>query len=540
MQYSTLFLKLLERRGFTEDFLQPKYERLTNPFLLPDMKKAMVRIKRAVTNAERILVYGDYDVDGVTATAIMWNALTTAGVDKNRIVTMLPDRFADGYGMSKKIVQKALTEKIELVITVDCGSNNNAIINELTSEGIDVIVTDHHEIMGDLPEATAVLNAKRTDVGVPQTLRQLCGAGVAFFLARAMAYEGLIPNGQEKWLLDLAMIGTICDAMELTGDNRTICRFGMIVLAKTRRAGLRQLMKIARVQKIDTEAIGFQLGPRLNAAGRMESAEISLRLLLTTSEVEAINLAEELEKLNIERKNQQEAAVREIEKHGISDEPVIVVTGDWHEGVLGIIAGKLTEKYKKPSFVLAETPEGELKGSGRSFGEFNLTEAIKACDKCLISGGGHAEACGVKLKKERLADFVASVNDFYRGLGLKNQERFLEVKEDLKIRNLGSLTLDFMGELELLEPFGNGNPEPSILLDDMEVVFVDRIGKEGKHLKLTIKDTGENRLRLVAFSAPEDWFELKNEMRISLIVQPMVNEWNGVSSVEGRILSVKK
>ena len=540
MQHTTLFLKLLEKRGFTDDFLYPKYENLSNPFLMPDMKEAIARIRQAVSNSEKILIYGDYDVDGVTATAILWNALTMAGASEERIIMMLPDRFVDGYGMSKKVVQRAAVEGASLVITVDCGSNNGEVIDELLSKGIDVVVTDHHEIMGDLPKGVAVVNAKRTDRDVPQTLKQLCGAGVVFFLARAMVQEGMIPDGQEKWLLDLAMIGTICDAMELTGDNRIICRFGMVVLAKTRRAGLRQLMRTAKVRKIDTEAIGFQLGPRLNAAGRMKSAEISLELLLTTSEIEAINLTEELEGLNAERRSQQEAAVREIGERGISDEPVIIVTGDWHEGVLGIIAGKLTEKYKKPAFVLAETSEGELKGSGRSFGDFSLAEEIKACTQYLISGGGHAEACGVKLEKEKLADFIKAVNDYYRGLGLKHQERFLEVREDLKVGKLSSLTLDFMGELELLEPFGNGNPEPLILLDGVEVVFVDRIGKDGKHLKLTVKDTGENRLRLVAFSAPEEWFELKNGMKISMIIQPMVNEWNGVSSVEGRILSIKK
>ncbi len=532
MRYSALFLKLMEKRGLDEEFLNPCYEKLADPYLLPDMKEVVSQIKQAVSSKKKILIYGDYDVDGVTATAILHDTLILAGMDEKNIEMMLPDRFSDGYGMSEKVVERA--KDFGLVITVDCGSNNREVIEKIS---VPVVVTDHHEVMGELPE-TAVVNPKRTDKEVPEDLKNLCGAGVAFFLARALVSEGLVPEGQEKWLLDLAMIGTICDAMKLTGENRVICRFGMLVLSKTRRPGLLELMRLSGVKKIDTDAVGFQIGPRLNAAGRMKSADLALKLLLTESKAEAVKLAEELEQLNAERKRQQSAAVSEIEKKGISVEPVLVVAGEWHEGVLGIIAGRLLEQYKKPAIVLSEI-DGVLKGSGRSFGEFNLAEALKECQKLLINGGGHAEACGLKLEKEHFLEFSRAINEYYKSLGLKNQERFLEKQADLTVGKLSSVSLDFMGELELLQPFGDGNPEPLLALREVEVRFVDRMGTEGKHLRLTVSD-GASTMRLLAFYAPEEWFKVQPGETISVLVSPFVNEWNGVSSVEGRIVQIKK
>ncbi len=546
MRHSSLFLKLIEKRGLSEDFLDPKYENLASPFLLPDMRNAVARIEQAIKEDKKILIYGDYDVDGVTATAILHETLRLARCNMNNVLTMLPNRFVDGYGMSEKVVSRAKAEGVQLVITVDCGSNNNEIIDELLAAEVDVVVTDHHEVMGELPK-TLVVNPKRTDMAVEGELKNLCGAGVAFELARALVIKGKIPAGQEKWLLDLAMVGTICDSMELVDENRIICKFGMIVLSKTRRVGLKELMRVARVKKIDADAIGFQIGPRLNAAGRMESAELALRLLLTNSPVEATMLAEELDRLNSERKRQQQAAVAETERE-ITDEPVIVVSGKWHEGIVGIIAGNLTEKYKKPSFVLTEatvapsssSTDTVLKGSGRSFGEFDLAEAIRECRDLLVAGGGHAEACGIKLEKEKLADFTELVNKYYKSLGLKNQERFLEKQPDLRIGKIASLSLDFMNELEVLQPFGNGNPEPLILLLEVRVEFADRMGRNGEHLKLTVCDSVNKRMRLIAFGAPEEWLAVSSGQTVSVLIQPMINEWNGVSEIEGRIIKISQ
>ena len=394
---SKLFERLVEKRGFSTLFLNPRYEDLKDPFILPDMKKAVERIEKAINDGEKILIYGDYDVDGVTASTVMEQALVMAGVEPAKIEIMLPDRFADGYGMSSELVKRAKKQKINLVITVDCGSRNHQIIDELNNLEIDSIITDHHEVGDSLPDSIAVINPKRNDSS-DEDLRELAGVGVAFKLAQALVKEGLIREGQEKWLLDLVLIGTICDSMLLTGENRIIGHYGIKVLEKTKRVGLRELMQRAGVKKLNSESIGFQIGPRLNAAGRLDTANISLELLRAKSSAEAAELAEKLESLNKKRKNEQNIATREIEARGISDEPVIIEVGNWHEGILGIVAGRLVDKYKKPAFVLAETSaDGVLKGSGRSFGDFNLALALDFVNDLIITGGGHAAAAGVIL-----------------------------------------------------------------------------------------------------------------------------------------------
>ena len=529
---NTLFQQILEARGIKESFLDPKYEDLTSPANLPDMDKAVKRLLQAKELGEKVLIYGDYDVDGVTATAILKDTLELAGITE--LEMMLPDRFVDGYGMSKRLVERAKEWGANLIVTVDCGSNNAEIIDELTKNGIDTIVTDHHEIMGEIPEkAIAVINPRRIEMEP-----NLSGAGVAFMLSKALVEAGLIPEGQEKWLLDLAMIGTICDSMKLTGDNRIICRFGMLVLGKTRRLGLKELMRIAGVNKINTDAIGFQIGPRLNAAGRMETAELALKLLTTNSRAEAASLAKELDRLNSERRKQQNAALSEIEKAGTPKSPVIVVKGNWGEGVVGIIAGKLTEKYRKPSFVLAETSK-ELKGSGRSFGEFNLALAVSECQNLLISGGGHAEACGVRLEKANFEEFKEKINSYYESLKLKNQGRFLEAIEDISTPELGELNLEFVGELNRLEPFGEGNLAPVILLTEVLILNADRIGDKNQHLRMLIRGRDDKTLKLIAFNAPEDWLRVEAGEKINVWTSLIENEWNGIRSVEGRILGLK-
>ena len=539
-----IFEQLLQIRGVDKDFLTPEYEDLAPAEKLPDMEKAVERLILARDKKQKVLIYGDYDVDGVTATAIMQDILQTMGFLE--VKTMLPDRFVDGYGMSKRLVERAKKEGVDLVITVDCGSNNAEIIAELFKAGTEVIVTDHHELMGEVPkEAVAVVNPKRAEFRKKVLARQadisglleLSGAGVAFMLARALVNRGEIKAGQEKWLLDLAMIGTICDSMRLVKDNRIICKFGMIVLQKTRRLGLRELMRVSGVKKLNADAIGFQIGPRINAAGRMKSADLALRLLTTKSKTEAARLAAELDRLNAERKSQQNQAVNEIEKQGEIDDPVLVVQGAWHEGVVGIISGRLTERYKKPSFVLTEV-DGFLKGSGRSFGEFNLALALSECQDILVSGGGHAAACGLKLKRENFEEFRRKVNSYYRGLALKNQERFLSVREDLAVTRFAGLNLELMEALEKFEPFGEGNPEPVFLLPEAFVLDAGRIGNEGQHLRMLVRGEDGKTLKLMAFYAEKDWLEIRAGGRVSALITLCENEWNGVRSVEGRILKL--
>lgn len=576
---SRFFDELLRVRGFDGDFLNPVYEGCRDPRLLPDMKKAVERIRQAVSQGEKVLIYGDYDVDGVTASTVMYDALRLSGVDATKIEVMLPNRFTDGYGMSRKCVERAKEWGAKLVVTVDCGSRNHEVIEELSRAGVDVVVTDHHECGETLPEAVAVVNPKRSDSlslaiaasetvttpsqdaksssvrcsSLPSTsstltssedvkkavdeLRELAGAGVAFKVAQALVLEGMIPKGQEKWLLDLVLIGTVCDSMRMTGENRRLCFYGMKVLEKTRRLGLKELIRVAGAKRLGGEAIGFQLGPRLNAAGRMETAEHALRLLMAEKRTEAANLALVLNKLNETRRDQQNAATKEIDEQGVGVEPVIVVRGEWHEGVLGIIAGRLVEEYGRPAIALSEV-DGVLKGSGRSFGEFNLAEALNVCKEYIIGGGGHAEACGLKVETGKFEDFRRAVNEYYRRLGLVEQERFLGVQEDLEVREFEELSLELLEELRRLEPFGTGNTEPVFLLREVRVVEASKMGAEGEHLRLVVWDQQGQSMKLVRFRAPEEYLRLQGGETVNVWIQLVENEFRGIRSVEGRILKL--
>ena len=534
---SKLFERLMKVRGLTEDFLNPKYGNLEDPFALPDMKKATDRIKRAIEDNEKILIYGDYDVDGVTASTVMEETLKLAGVKPENIEIMLPDRFLDGYGMSPKLIKRAEKRGITLVITVDCGSRNHEIINELNELKIDTIVTDHHETDEILPEALAIINPKRKDYS-NENLRSLAGVGVAFKVTEALVKENIIKEGQEKWLLDLVLIGTICDSMLLIGENHILGFYGLKVLAKTRRPGLKELMKSAGVKNLNSESIGFQIGPRLNAAGRLDTADLSLNLLRASSLPEAATLASKLELLNKKRKTEQISATKEIEKRGLNDGPVIVEVGKWHEGILGIVAGKLVETYKKPAFVLTEVENGFLKGSGRSFGDFSLAEALNMAKDLILSGGGHAAAAGVRLEEKNLYAFREKINAYYDSLNLKNQEKYLKPIQDLEINDLSEFNLDFLEELKKLEPFGLGNEEPIFHLKNVKIELIRKMGAENQHLRLDVKDKSGKIFKLVAFFAPEKWLNLDYGDKIEPIIKLTENDFNGVKSVEGRIIDI--
>lgn len=544
---SELFEQLVRARGISEQFLTPQYDDCVDPFLLPDAEKAINRIKKAIEQREKILIYGDYDVDGVTASVVMYDGLKMAGAGKIEI--MLPDRFTDGYGMSKKVIQYAKESGVSLVITVDCGSGNKDIVEALSDENIDTIVTDHHECPDELPDAIAVVNPKRKDIfsiiaewdkytKELMDLRELAGVGVAFTLIRGLVKAGMIQSGREKWLLDLVVIGTLCDSMRITGENRRLTYFGMVVLKKTQRPGLREMIRSIGVKKISSNTIGFQIGPRLNAAGRMETATKALDLLMAKNRADAARMVAELDRLNEERKNQQKQAVKEIKEKGEAAlEPVIVVAGDWHEGILGIIAGRLVEDYKKPAFVFT-MKDGEYKGSGRSFGDFNLAEALAVCKEEIIGGGGHAGACGVKVAKDKMDIFKEKVNEYYRDLSLFDQEQFLEENEDLEINFVGDLTVDFLDEINRLEPYGAENEMPVFLLRSMYVVDARKMGTDEQHMRMLVRDRDGAMLKMVAFNAPRKWLQIKPGEKVDAWIHVEENEWNGLRSAEGRILKM--
>lgn len=533
-----LFTQLVKKRHLDDAFLHPEYVSLIPASEMPDMDKAIARIKKAVTENEKILIYGDYDVDGVTASTVMEDTLVLAGVKPENITIMLPDRFLDGYGMSSRLIDGAKDAKSTLVVTVDCGSRNHAIVEELNTLHIDTIITDHHECEDTLPEAVAIINPKRKDFSGPPALREMAGVGMAFKVAQGLVDERLISAGQEKWLLDLVLIGTICDNMLLTGENRILGYYGIKVLEKTRRPGLRELLKNAGVNKITSDAIGFQIGPRLNAAGRLETAEIALNLLRTKSATEAAALATELEILNKKRRNEQRAATNEITERGPKEGSVIIETGKWHEGILGIVAGRLVEKYHKPAFVLSEVENNIYKGSGRSFGDFNLAEALNYAKDAIIGGGGHAAAAGVRVDGAKLYDFREKINAYYDSLHLKNQEKYLQKSADIETDSLGDFTLDLMEEMSLLEPFGPGNEEPIFCLRDVELFSLRRMGSENQHLRLDLRGKDGRTIKCVAFYAPEKWFNLYTNENYDFLIQPTINEFRGTRSVEARLIDV--
>ncbi len=528
-----IFAKLLKERGLDEHFLYPKYEELFDPFQLTGIKEAVARIEQAQVNDEKIVIYGDYDADGVTSSTLMRDALKDFGCNKVEII--LPNRFTDGYGMNMPAVEKIIRRGAKLVVTVDCGSGSEAVIEELQNRGIDTIVTDHHEIPEVPKSAVAVVNPKQGDkVGM-----RMAGVGVAFALARAlnMAKNHGKCDGQEKWMLDLVAIGTICDSMELREENRILSYYGMKVLAKTRRPGIKELARVASVDlgRLNAHAIGFQLGPRINAAGRMKSADLALDLMMSTSRTKAFTLAGELDGLNHERREAQDAAVKEVKAS--DKDHVIVATGKWHEGIMGIIAGRLVEIYKKPAFALTELEDGRLKGSGRSFGEFSLADALHHCPEgILLSGGGHAGACGLSLPKEKLKAFKKFVNDYYESLKLKNQEKYLQLKSDIKLTGFGSLTEELFAEICLLEPFGEGNEEP--IFEITTLVCGKKVLKD-KHLSLTLRDNDGKIMKMMAFYAPEEWKAAEAGDMARVQFRLMKNEFRGIVTIEGEIISLE-
>lgn len=529
-----IFEQLLADRGLDKSFLSPKYGDLFDPFLMQGVEAAVARIEQARECGEKIIIYGDYDADGVTSSVVCENALRSFGCGD--IDIMLPNRFIDGYGLNETAVPEIIKRGAKLVITVDCGSGSEDTIKMLREQGVETIVTDHHEIPKIPKSAVAVINPKRRG---EKCGLNMAGVGVSFTLARAlnMRKNGGKCDGQEKWLLDLVAIGTVCDSMVLRDENRIMVYYGMIVLAKTRRRGIQELAKVAKckLEQITTRAIGFQLGPRINAAGRMKSADLALALAMADSRAEAVRLAEELDELNKERRVAQDAAVKEVDG-SFGDEPVIIAHGKWHEGILGIVAGCLSELYKKPAFALTELDSGVLKGSGRSFGDFSLAKALENCpDGLLLSGGGHAAACGVSFAADKMDEFKKQIIDYYLSLGLKNQERFLRFKSDVIVEDLSELSLKLYEEICQLEPFGTGNEEP-IFEFSGRVIFKREL-KE-KHIVLTVSD-GENEFCIKSFYSPSEYFEVKNGDIVKTQFTLSKNEWGGNVKIEGMIISLE-
>ena len=542
----TLFEKILSARGLRlradrDVFLHPDYAVVKHdPFLLPDMRAAVDRLKRARDKQEKIVIYGDYDIDGLSATALLLDAFASFGFEQ--VDAFIPNRFVEGYGMTMGAVDKVKAMGAQLIVTVDCGSLCHAEIAYASELGMDTVVTDHHNVAETPPPSVAAVNPKFPGHTYP--FRDLCGAGVAFKLVQALQteLEGL-PEGQEKWLLDLVALGTVCDIVTLEDENRANVYWGLEVLKKQRRTGLKALMAVSGVEPktVNARSLGFGLGPRMNAAGRLETAQHALDMLVAADGETALTASERLEMLNQKRRGIQdeifEQACEQAEQ--LLDYPVLVVNApDWNHGVIGIVASKLVERYKRPTFIIGEHGD-EATGSARSFGDFSAADAVRAADDVIIRGGGHGAAAGVTLAVENIPAFRERVNEFYRSLGLTAQDRYLLPRVDVEIDDFAEIDEQLVADIAQMEPFGNGNPEPVLKLSHGVVLSTRRMGSDGQHVKLTIRDSGERTLQMLAFNAPETFFCEPGD-EVATWFQPTINEWNGQRTVEGRLLHLER
>ena len=372
--------------------------------------------------------------------------------------------------------------------------------------------------------------------------RDLCGAGVAFKLVQALQTEldGL-PDGYEKWLLDLVALGTVCDIVTLADENRANVYWGLEVLKKQQRPGLKALMAVAGIEpeQVNARHLGFGLGPRMNAAGRLETAQHALDMLVARDGLAALEASEKLEELNGRRRGIQDAIFEEacVQAEELASDRVLVVSsGGWNHGVIGIVASKLVEKYKKPVFIIGERGE-EAIGSARSFGDFSAADAVRAADDIIIKGGGHGAAAGVTLATEKIGDFRRRVNEFYDLLQLTNQERYLLPKADVEIDDFSEVDEELVANLAKMEPFGNGNPEPVLKITRASVLSMRRMGADWQHVKLVLRDKNGKVLQMLAFNAPEEFFREPGD-EVAAWFQPTINEWQGVRTVEGRLLHI--
>ena len=537
-----IFEKILENRGILKEnreaFLNPDYDNQHDPFLLPDMEKAVERLLQAHKKQEKITIYGDYDVDGVSASTIILDAFEKFGF-KN-VDYFLPDRFKDGYGMNERGVKLLAERGTNLILTVDCGSLNHAEIDFAKGFGIDTIVTDHHNIAEVQPNAMAVVNPRRPENKYPQA-EKFAGVGVAFKLIQALQtrLDGL-PLGQEKWLLDMVALGTVCDIMQQTVENRQNTFWGLKVMEKTRRNGLKSMLAYAGIDKPNSSTLGFVLGPRINSAGRLETAEKALELMIEKDSFKALEKAKYLDELNKKRRKLQSDALEiaiQKAKDFENDKVLVIADENFNDGIIGIVASGLMKKFKKPVFVISI--EGEIaKGSARSFGGFSASQAVDKAREIIIKGGGHDAAAGVTLPTSKIDDFRKIVNQFYDSLNLEDQLKYLLPKVDIQLEDFSPISLDLFEKITKLEPFGNGNEEPTFEIKKVRVMDRQEMGDKKQHLKLTLTD-GENEIKMLKFNAPEDFFAEIGE-EIDVVFSLGLNEWQGQKNIEGQILHLER
>ena len=508
-------------------FLAPQKQPLHDPFLMKGMQTAVERIMAAVERKEKIVIYGDYDVDGMTAVAIMMKALRLAGGD---VSFFIPERL-EGYGFNQRALQQIAEDGCDLLISVDCGISaveDTASFSQL----YDIIITDHHLPGEKIPQAVAVLNPHQADCTYP--CKDLCGAGVAFKLCQALWQTAGFPANETEFL-SLAALATVADVVPLQDENRTIVAKGLAAMKDTTMPGLRALLDVSGLsqkEKITAESVGFILGPRLNAAGRMASATIGAELLLSQDSVQALELAERLNALNQERQRIEQyimaLAEEQLKNINVKQEKVLVVAGEkWHRGVIGIVASRLVEKYYRPVIVIS-LDNGVGSGSCRSIENFNIHDALASCADCLIQYGGHAKAAGLSVQAEKISLLRRRLTQ-YAQEKMRPEDYIPRVPIEFLLPP-EKIDFSLLADIDKLEPFGEANPKPSFGCRNIWGEFARSIGNQGKHLKFKLI-RGSETVEAVSWNNG-DKAQLVNSTSLDIVYKPQRNEWQGVVSVQ--------
>jgi len=538
-QISELLATVLVNRNIINEkevelFLNPTRNDFHDPYLMPDMKIAVKRIIKAIENNEKAIIYGDYDVDGITSITVLSKFLKERGLN---VGAYIPNRLNEGYGLNKEAIKKIADSGYKLIITVDCGISGIEEIKYAYSLGMEVIVTDHHEPLDELPKALAIIDCKRKDNKYP--FNSLAGVGVAFKLTQAIGIKLGLDEKEYLKFLDIVCIGTISDIVPLIDENRVIAKLGLKLIEVTRSPGVKALLNAAAYKEVNSNTISFGIAPRINACGRMGHERDALDLFLTENIVEANEITQNLNEYNRKRQDIEkkifDEAISKIEKEKIDEKNVIVIGAEgWHHGVIGIVASKITELYFKPSILVCFEGE-EGKGSGRSIPGFDLHAALCTVSNCLEKYGGHEMAVGLSLKREKFEDFT---NAFEKIAEEAHTEELVSVIKIDKEINLKDISLENVKNLKLLEPYGEANKTPIFIYKNLRIDSI-RALSEGKHLKLTLKD-GNSIINAIGFNMGEKVHEYRLGDRIDVVGSLEINEYNGMKSIQLNLKDIMK
>lgn len=535
-------LDILANRGIKTDkeikgYLEPNYESLLPFDSFLNMKDAVDRIKVAKEKNEKIVVYGDYDVDGICSTALVFEILSKIGIQN--IETYIPHREDEGYGLNVEAIDELAKEGAKLIVAVDCGITAKEQIAHAKGKDIDVIVCDHHEIDKDkLPKDAILVHPAMVKKGINH--EPLCACGMAFFLARAIQDEFKVeyPLGQEKWLLDLVALATICDVVPLIGQNRILAKYGLQVIEKTKRVGITELMKASGVRpdEVSSYAVGFLLGPRINAAGRLEHAKKALELLLTRDAKRATEIAGDLSKLNIERQKMCDKilteAKGEIESSDKKEHEIYLLSNkNWPRGVVGIIASKLSDSYSRPVIVFEDDGE-TLHGSARSIESFDITNALSECEEHIVKFGGHARAAGLTVANDKFVLFSDMLLKVAKGK-IKKEDLRPEIYIDTKIDEK-DISDEMIETISAMEPFGFGNHNPTFLIEGTSIESAKKVGAGGEHLKFVLAGSG---IAAIFFGTK---MEISPKSKYDIVLSLRYNFWNQRKSIEARVIDLKE